>query len=149
MTEATTEKLARALIIEGAPAQMVAAARAGRYDDFKSESATPIIDLVKDLQRLGLRGLALRAMNGDFDASKEESAAWFEREGKDLISCMSGSEENGHVVKQEDHLHIYNVRGFCWCGVHRDDWLRNEDMLERIGKALRFLNTNRDKEKSS
>lgn len=40
----------------------------------------------------------------------------------------------------EDHLHIYNLRGFCWCGVHRDDWLRNEDLREKIGEAFKHLN---------
>lgn len=38
-----------------------------------------------------------------------------------------------------DHLHIYNLRGYCWCGVHRDDWLRDEDLLEKIGKAFQKL----------
>jgi hypothetical protein len=38
-----------------------------------------------------------------------------------------------------DHMHIYNLRGYCWCGVHRDDWLRDEDMLENIGKAFERL----------
>jgi hypothetical protein len=38
-----------------------------------------------------------------------------------------------------DHLHIYNRRGYCWCGAHRDDWLRNEDMLDKIGKAFTKL----------
>lgn len=42
----------------------------------------------------------------------------------------------GSPVKSNDHTHIYNLRGYCWCGAHRDDWLRNEDMQERIGKAF-------------
>ena len=61
----TTERLALALELEGAPAQMVDAARAGCYDDFRSESATP--------------------MNGEFDSTQEEAEAWFQREGKDLL----------------------------------------------------------------
>jgi len=44
--------------------------------------------------------------------------------------------------KVPDHLHIYNLRGFCWCGVHRDDWLRDEDMLEKIGKAFKYIREN-------
>lgn len=44
-------------------------------------------------------------------------------------------------TKQPDHLHMYNLRGQCWCGAHRDDWLRDEDMLEKIGEA--FLNLNK------
>ena len=39
-----------------------------------------------------------------------------------------------------DHLHIYNLRGYCWCGAHRDAWLSNEDMLARIGEAFEKLN---------
>lgn len=40
---------------------------------------------------------------------------------------------------EESHLHMYNLRGYCWCGAHRDDWLRDEDMLEKIGKAFAKL----------
>jgi hypothetical protein len=29
--------------------------------------------------------IANRAMDGEFDATKEESDAWYEREGKDLV----------------------------------------------------------------
>lgn len=42
--------------------------------------------------------------------------------------------------EKSDHLHIYNLRGYCWCGVHRDDWLRDEYMLEKIGQAFKNLN---------
>jgi hypothetical protein len=77
----TTEKLALALEKIKAPEEMVRAARAGRYDDFKSESATPIKDLVTDLLHIGARPLAQVAMNGGFDASKEESEAWYREQG--------------------------------------------------------------------
>ena len=39
----------------------------------------------------------------------------------------------------KDHLHLYNLRGYCWCGVHRDDWLKDENMHELIGKAFKRL----------
>ena len=81
----TTEKLAQALEKAGAPAQMVARARRGNYDDFQSDSATPIVNLVRDLNLIGLHDLAKRAMNGEFDSTKEEAEEWFHREGKDLI----------------------------------------------------------------
>jgi hypothetical protein len=42
-------------------------------------------------------------------------------------------------MSTEDHLHIYNLRGYCWCGTHRDDWLHDEDMLDKIGKAFTKL----------
>jgi hypothetical protein len=55
---------------------MEAKARSGYYDDFKSPLATPIVQLVKDLQKAGQHEIAKRAMNGEFDATREESEAW-------------------------------------------------------------------------
>jgi len=81
----TKEKLTKALTDAGAPQSMINKARAGYYDDFESTIATPIIALVKDCQSAGLNDLAQRAMSGDFDATKEESEAWFQREGKDIL----------------------------------------------------------------
>ena len=66
------EKLAQALTKAGAAADMVDAAERGEYDDFESQSATPIMDLVRDARRAGLDEIAKRAMNGDFDAGDEE-----------------------------------------------------------------------------
>ena len=82
----TKEKLARALMEANAPAQMVERARAGFYDDYESPSATPIANLVRDLQMVGLGDLAKRAVNGEFDSTREEAEEWFKREGKDLLS---------------------------------------------------------------
>lgn len=61
------ERLANALVDAGAPAEMVADALRGRYGDFQSESATPIMDLVRDCRKAGLDSIAERAMNGEFD----------------------------------------------------------------------------------
>lgn len=72
----TSERLAAALEAANAPKAMVTAARAGCYDDFKSESPTPIMDLVRDLRQCGLTHLADRAIAGEFDATREESEAW-------------------------------------------------------------------------
>lgn len=82
----TTERLALALEAANAPKAMVVAARAGCYDDFKSESASPISDLVRDLYaaareadittRSLLLRLAQRAKLGEFDATREEADAW-------------------------------------------------------------------------
>ena len=80
----TTEKLARELEKAGAPTDMILKARVGDYDDYKCRSATPIIDLVRDLTRAGLPDLAQRAMNGEFDGSREEAEEWFANEGKNL-----------------------------------------------------------------
>ena len=81
----TKERLAQVLHAAGL-FDMEKAARAGRYDDFESESATPMMDLVHDLQALGRNDLAARAINGEFDSTKEEAEEWFQREGKNLIS---------------------------------------------------------------
>lgn len=64
---------------------MEKAARAGRYDDFESESATPMLDLVHDLQAAGRHDLAKRAMRGEFDGTKAEADDWYRREGHKLI----------------------------------------------------------------
>lgn len=85
MSISTKERLAQVLHAEGL-FEMEKAARAGRYDDYESVSATPIADLVRDLQAAGKHPLANRAMNGEFDGTKEEAEAWFQREGKNLIS---------------------------------------------------------------
>lgn len=62
------EKLAAALTEAGAPPRMIVDAQRGRYDDFESESATPIMDLVRDCRAAGLNHIAERAKQGEFDA---------------------------------------------------------------------------------
>jgi hypothetical protein len=81
---ATKEKLAQVLHAAGL-FEMEKAARAGRYDDYEGETATPIVDLVNDLKAVGQHDLAKRAMNGEWDGTKEEAEAWYQREGKDLL----------------------------------------------------------------
>jgi hypothetical protein len=77
----TIEKLVIALTSSDAPIRMIKAAESGRYDDFKSNSETPIMDLVSDLQKLGLHDLAQRAMDGEFDASQQEADDWAKNNG--------------------------------------------------------------------
>lgn len=72
----TTERLARALEAADCSPWMIERARRGVYDDFKSELAMPINELVKDLRAEGKTELALRAMRGDFDSTHEEAQAW-------------------------------------------------------------------------
>ena len=72
----TTERLARALERANAPRAMVTAARAGCYDDFRSESASPLTDLVRDLRAEGLFALAQPVADREFDATREEADAW-------------------------------------------------------------------------
>ena len=87
MTIPTSERLAQVLHAEGL-FHMETKARYGYYDDFKSPLETPIVQLVRDLQAAGKDALAKRAMDGEFDATKEESEAWFAREGKNLLKKL-------------------------------------------------------------
>jgi hypothetical protein len=81
----TKERLAQTLEGNGASEEMIKNARLGMYDDFISPLPSPIMHLVSDLREEGLYDLAQRAMDGEFDASKEEAEAWFQREGKDAF----------------------------------------------------------------
>jgi len=72
----TTEKLAEALSLAGAPKWMIDNANAGVYDDYKSPHAMPIATLVFDAQSMGLKGIAERAKGGEFDAQKWEAEEW-------------------------------------------------------------------------
>lgn len=81
----TKERLTKALTEANAPLVMIEAARLGQYDDYESDSATPALDLIRDCQIFGLPQLRERVMKGEFDGTREEADAWFEREGKDLL----------------------------------------------------------------
>lgn len=78
MPLATSERLAQALHAAGL-LEMETKAREGYYDDYKSPLATPITQLVNDLNDAGQFSLAKRAMDGEFDGTKEEGEAWMKR----------------------------------------------------------------------
>jgi hypothetical protein len=74
----TKDKLAAALRDAGL-VQLVHRASIGYYDDFLSPLASPQLQLLADLADLATpqaAALAKRVMNGDFDATLEESQAW-------------------------------------------------------------------------
>lgn len=83
-SERTKERLAQVLHAAGL-FDMEREARAGRYDDYESESATPIIDLVMALEAAGRHDLAERARNGEWDGTKEEGEAWYQQKGRHLF----------------------------------------------------------------
>lgn len=85
MSEPTTERLAKALETANAAPEMIERARAGYYDDYKSELPTPIAQLVAECREMGLHDIAERAINGEFDATHEEGEAWFSKEGALLL----------------------------------------------------------------
>ncbi|RJX17569.1 MAG: hypothetical protein C4575_13070 [Desulforudis sp.] len=76
----TTERLALALEALGDPrlVDVIANARAGVYDDFKTTLVFPQIALVKKLNALGHFEFSHRVIDGEFDATMEESLAWME-----------------------------------------------------------------------
>lgn len=81
----TTERLALALEALGDPrlVDLIANARRGLYDDFKTTLPFPQITLVYELRALGHSEFARRVIDGEFDATMEESMAWSEsQEGR-------------------------------------------------------------------
>ncbi len=72
----TTEKLAEALSLAGAPKWMIDNANAGVYDDYKSPHADPIRTLVFDANNCGLSSIAMDAIDGKFDGQKWEADEW-------------------------------------------------------------------------
>lgn len=74
----TKDKLAQALREANLP-EMAEKAAEGWYHDYLSPLDMPEMELLADLEEVGTKeALALRDrhMNGDFDASSEESDAW-------------------------------------------------------------------------
>lgn len=74
----TKDILAEELTKAGLP-EMAKKAAEGYYHDFLSPLATPCLQLAEDLASAGTaQAMALRSrhLNGEFDASKEESDDW-------------------------------------------------------------------------
>jgi hypothetical protein len=108
----TTERLARALEAAGAPQVMINRARGSFYDDFKSDLATPIVQLVQDVRKAGLEGIAKRAIDGEFDATKEESDAWAESpEGQELMQQFMGKARQQKPSNPSSHRKKRWLRG--------------------------------------
>jgi len=102
VTEHTTTKLARALTaIPGVPEEMTERARTGHYHDFLSPLDFPEIQLVADLRALAdlpatprnsrplLRALAKAVIDGEYDATPEESDEWARSpEGQETMAAL-------------------------------------------------------------
>lgn len=87
----STDKLVAALIEAKAPDYMVHWARQDRYHDFKSPSATPLVDLVMDAHQAHLPSIVRMAQEGAFDATSAEADAWAETtEGRELTKLFEG-----------------------------------------------------------
>lgn len=83
----TKVRLAEHLKAHNAPEEMIRKAIDGYYDDYESPLATPIIQLVLDCRKEGgeLLKIASLAKDGEYDGTREEAEAWFNREGKRLL----------------------------------------------------------------
>ena len=86
----TKNKLATVLELEGLH-NLAERARRGEFDDYESESATPLMDLEAQLRRHDRPDLAKRVIEGEWDGTQEESEAWFKREGQHLIGGVLGA----------------------------------------------------------
>lgn len=93
-SETSSDRLAAALDANDYTA-LAARARRHEFHDFRSEHAMPQHKLVEELRAIpggGVRaeGIVRRVMNGEFDATKEESDEWLassdgQRAMKDLL----------------------------------------------------------------
>lgn len=113
MSEHTTAKLAKALsAIQGVPREMIQRAVDGYYHDYLSPLDMPEIQLVSDLRALAktpatprdsrplLLAMAQRVIDGEFDASKEESDAWAASpEGKETFRQLRDDVVFGGMVR--------------------------------------------------
>lgn len=114
MAEHTTARLAKALReIPGVPEEMITRVIDGYYHDFLSPLDFPEIQLVADLRELAsrpatprnsrplLRQMAQRVIAGEFDASKEESAAWAASpEGQETFRQLADDAVFGGIVRR-------------------------------------------------
>jgi len=89
----TKIKLCEDLKSHDAPDWMIRYAIDGHYDDYESDIATPIMQLVEDCERMAKRypdkyskltEISTKAKNGEYDGTKEESEAWFNKEGRQI-----------------------------------------------------------------
>lgn len=88
----TSEKLAQALEAAGAPKEMIIKARGKHYDDFESDLMSPIRQLAEDATAAGLHDIALRAMSGEYDGTKEEAEQWAKSaEGRETIAFFGNA----------------------------------------------------------
>lgn len=109
----TTRKLATALMRRGAPMDMVQRALAGYYDDFKSPLAMPEMQLYHDALAAGLPDIAEMVKDGEFDATKEESAAWARSpDGQATFAeLLNGAKDKGKKAAKPKHQGRYTPPG--------------------------------------
>lgn len=94
MLDSSTAKLVRALEGASAPDYLVKRAKENAFHDFLSPSPMPIHDLVSECRKVGLHGIAKRAIEGEFDATKPESDEWMRSDdGQRALTMLSDDAE--------------------------------------------------------
>jgi hypothetical protein len=113
MGEHTTAKLARALsAIPAVPKDMVQRAVDGYYHDFLSPLDFPEMQLIADLRAIAantslprsarqeIKKMTQRVIDGEFDASKEESDEWAASpEGQETFRQLADDAVFGGIVR--------------------------------------------------
>jgi len=94
MPRTSTDLLLEDLEAVRAPQFMLRKAREGAYNDYQSDSATPIIDLVRDATVWNLPTIVAQAKDGKYDGTREEGDAWMQREGKDMLTDAPSTPRN-------------------------------------------------------
>jgi carbohydrate-selective porin OprB len=85
--ERTKVRLAKDLKDHNAPEWMIKNAIDGYYDDYETDIATPILQLVIDCEKVGLKDIAGKARNGYYDSTKEEADKWMSgKAGREALS---------------------------------------------------------------
>jgi len=104
MGSRSTDRLVAALKEAGAPPDVVLRATADHFHDFKSASATPIMDLVAACEAAGLHAVAERAKDGEFDADPSESVEWVRsRDGQATLTSSPPVEALAALLNRMSH----------------------------------------------
>lgn len=100
MPEATKDRLAAELRAAGLD-DMAERAAEGLYDEYQSPLPTPLMELAADLAvkaasgHQGAAALRQRVIGGDFDATDEESEAWWQGpEGRTLAAQLGMDDDD-------------------------------------------------------
>jgi hypothetical protein len=92
-----TTKMRLAIRLQSVSPDLAKRAETGEFSDFENqEHATPKVKLVAELRGIARNStnvkriaeataIAREVMDGQWDDTKEEAEAWFQREGKDLL----------------------------------------------------------------
>lgn len=94
---------------------MIQRAKEGYYSDYDSPLTLPAVQLIRDLQEIGALTLVEVAKSGAFDATKEESDAWYKREGRQLaLEVTGGNEEIADALFGETKEQTESKEGIKW-----------------------------------